>query len=356
MTTHFLSALVVLGSLVSSLYAATPHEASFRVRCRDGFAGSATAISEKVVVTNAHVVSHRHQDGITLTGSDGSRYTAKTVGISSGRDLALLAIHQEASLPYVLVAEPSPGDSISMYGFGSSARLCTAKGRVTSIGQERHGNNTATLLTTVPARNGDSGGGVFNEAGQLVAVIWGSDFGESSHCTPAHYLNELVTVHQTQCQGDSCWSGYSYSGSSRSQSSGSGQMRPSNPNGGSLGINKPGSSPIQAPVPQQPSGSNQPTQGQQCDLTGITAELKSLRLELSSMKIELAQQAAEFKTLAGQPGPAGPAGPKGDPGPKGDSGSQGLLSPAEKEKLVSEISMAIRQRITGSIIVQVAPK
>lgn len=333
------------------LLAASPQEASFRVHCPDGCAGSATAISERVVVTNSHVLSHHHQEGIVVFHQDGRRYRGRSVGVFPQEDLAFVAIDGDEPLTFVEVGVPRQGESIQVYGYGRQAILRTASGRVRSANQLRYGDGVSAVEITALIDQGDSGGGVFNQAGQLVGVAWGCDFQSSTLAVPSQYVAKRVEHHQTQCPGGDCWGGYctpsqGYGGYGGYGGDNGSRMQPVRPaprtNPGSGSTRNPVRPPQQAPSPSLPEKSCP------CDNTLLLAEIKSLKSELSLLK--------QSCQVSGKAGPQGPAGPKGDPGPQGPAGNPGLLSDVDKDRISSEIARAVQQKITGSVLLRVAPR
>lgn len=93
-----------------------------------------------------------------------------------GPDLALLLLDC-AALPAVEIADilPATGDPVSLYGFGGASSLAPQHkaGRILSDDRSYTTAGDPIARTSIATVNGDSGAGVLNEAGQLVAVHWG---------------------------------------------------------------------------------------------------------------------------------------------------------------------------------------
>jgi S1-C subfamily serine protease len=93
-----------------------------------------------------------------------------------GPDLALLLLDC-AALPAVEIAGtlPATGDPVSLYGFGGASSVAPLHkaGRVLSDDRSYTTAGDPIARTSISTVNGDSGAGILNEAGQLVAVHWG---------------------------------------------------------------------------------------------------------------------------------------------------------------------------------------
>lgn len=156
--------------------------------------GTGTVIAAEnrktLVLTNAHVVpSAAHPITVTYW-CDRKPWTspATYIGGSSvdnvgpnqirvnGPDLAILAI--EAELPAVEIADtiPATGEAVSLYGFGGSGSTVHPTLKTGRVLRQDNWQTTAgdpIARTSIETVNGDSGSGIFNEQGQLVAVHWG---------------------------------------------------------------------------------------------------------------------------------------------------------------------------------------
>lgn len=93
-----------------------------------------------------------------------------------GPDLALLLLDC-AALPAVEIAGtlPATGDPVSLYGFGGASSVAPLHkaGRMLSDDRSYTTAGDPIARTSIATVNGDSGAGILNEAGQLVAVHWG---------------------------------------------------------------------------------------------------------------------------------------------------------------------------------------
>lgn len=144
--------------------------------------GSGTVIGGEggvsLVLTNAHVVRDgAHPIEVAHGGKAypatyvaGSRVStvAATAGgeqiAIDGPDLALLAVAADLPAADLAADDPTTGTRLYVYGRTSGPQRGAAAGYVFSAGE---------LASTYTSANGDSGAGVFNEAGELVAVHGG---------------------------------------------------------------------------------------------------------------------------------------------------------------------------------------
>lgn len=103
-------------------------------------------------------------------------YTGRLAGIDRTWDLALVELPPVAVEPVRLAPEaPQAGQWLTACGYGPDGQFRCVRGQLRGyVATERTGR-FETLSLSGAARQGDSGGPVFNEAGQLVGVIWGSD-------------------------------------------------------------------------------------------------------------------------------------------------------------------------------------
>ena len=161
----------------------TPHPAVVRVahlgpggsRCY----GSGTLVhkdaTQGVVVTCAHLF--RGQTGKAMvTFPDGRPIVAELVAVDRAWDLAALKIAPPQATPATVATEhPKPGDPLRSCGYGCDGRYWCNQGRALGYARTAATKTYETLELSGCARDGDSGGPVFNASGELVAVLWGTD-------------------------------------------------------------------------------------------------------------------------------------------------------------------------------------
>src|SRR3990167_1148168 len=140
---------------------------------RQGSLGSGFVISaDGYIVTNNHVIEKA--DTITITFSDGRELQAKLVGRDQDSDLAVLKVASSKPLPFVELADSDAavvGDWViaigNPLGFGGSV----SAGIISATGRDLNTGRADNYIQTDAAINqGNSGGPLFNLAGQVVGV------------------------------------------------------------------------------------------------------------------------------------------------------------------------------------------
>lgn len=135
--------------------------------------GSGFIVSaDGIVVTNNHVVADAQS--VTVTLDDGRELTAKVIGRDARSDIAVLKIDAKADLPYLTMADTvtaRPGEWVlalgNPFGLGGTvtAGIVSARGR--NIGA---GPYDDFIQVDAPINHGNSGGPLFNQAGQVIGV------------------------------------------------------------------------------------------------------------------------------------------------------------------------------------------
>ena len=170
----------------------TPHPAVVRIVAtdRDGMSlGSGTLIyvtdKHGLVITNWHVV--RDAVGpIDVIFPDGFRSRGTVIKVDNTWDLAAVGIWRPNVEPVPLAASaPQPGEPLTIAGYGSG-NYRAATGRRGSHLVSPGANQPMEMLEIVgaEARQGDSGGPIFNQGGQLAGVLFGAASGQTigSYC------------------------------------------------------------------------------------------------------------------------------------------------------------------------------
>jgi S1-C subfamily serine protease len=136
-----------------------------------------------LVLTNRHVVADAAAPP-TVLFADGFRSLARVVKTDKDWDLAALVIWRPNVEPVRLAAAaPQPGDLLAIAGYGQGPyRL--ASGRCTKYVCPDTRLPPETVEVAVAARQGDSGGPIFNQHGELAGVLWGegSGYTTGSYC------------------------------------------------------------------------------------------------------------------------------------------------------------------------------
>ena len=157
-----------------------PHPAVARIRSLESNAtsfGSGTLVyrqgKQGILITNDHVIKDA-QDEILVTFPNGFRSSAKVVATDPRWDLAALLIWAPEIQSVVITDNPAkPGDTLTIAGYGSgryqaSSGICS---QYVSPGTNQP--REMVELRTV-ARQGDSGGPIFNQNGELAGVLFGA--------------------------------------------------------------------------------------------------------------------------------------------------------------------------------------
>lgn len=234
-----------------------PEDASCRVNI-PGAAGSGVAIAADIVATNCHVVDWRHRSDATVTlHADGKTYRAETVALDPAADVALLRVSGVRLVP-VAMADAAEGAEVHLLGYGRRGVLARGVGRILRAmwGRRTPRGQVPVTLCHVASEPGDSGGGIFNLQGQLVALNWGaiSSTGQSLS-TPARYVAQLHAEYLRQIGADEtqCGPGGCSPASGMTAGGGYGPPPPKFP------VQRPSAPPPQqlapplVPVPQQPA-------------------------------------------------------------------------------------------------------
>ncbi len=157
-----------------------PHPAVCRVAVeeRDGKAyGSGTLIDCRdaygLVVTNWHVV-HEAKGKIEVRFPDGFTSEARPLKLDETWDLAALVVWRPPITPARLaMSPPQPGDRLTICGYGQGEYLAQT-GRCTDYYSPEVGQPQEIVELNVQARQGDSGGPIFNDRGELAGVLFGA--------------------------------------------------------------------------------------------------------------------------------------------------------------------------------------
>lgn len=292
----------------------------------DGSLGSCTLIDVRngsgLIITVDHVVRDAPQGPYSVRDPNGRSYPARLIARRPAADLALLEIANPQWEP-VPVAEPVVGQTVIMAGGTTGIRRTQIK-HINTADPSR-----TNLVLGTYARGGDSGGGLYDEAGRLVGVIWGSDEVEAV-ATSGQQLRSLLEglevpgdriEMQASCQpGMPCYPG----------------TRPAPPR------QNPGiyAFPGVAPRPE-PASPPQP----RCDC----------REEIAALKKQLEELQASVGSAG--PGPRGPAGADGAVGPAGVAGPPGPAGPPgrDAEVDIDQLATAVAERLPPIRMIQLDP-
>jgi len=135
-------------------------------------AGSGFIVSpDGYILTNTHVVANAEEVTVRLT--DRREFPAKVIGADERTDVAVIKINA-GSLPIVKLGDPArikPGQWVlaigSPFGFENSATAGIVSATARSVPNE---NYVPFIQTDVPVNPGNSGGPLFNMAGEVIGI------------------------------------------------------------------------------------------------------------------------------------------------------------------------------------------
>ena len=163
--------------------------------------------SEGLVLTCAHLFSEGTGE-VFVKFADGQTHRATVIDLDKQADLAALAIANPIGQPATVVWEMRTHAKLHACGYGPRGVYRCAVG--SQVGEAASAGQMSLLIGD-PVRSGDSGGGVFDEQGRLVAVIWGETEGVTyaSYGRPLRRFLERVTRRELRgassvCVGGSC--------------------------------------------------------------------------------------------------------------------------------------------------------
>ena len=180
----FLAALI-LGLSIKALNAEelspnVPHPAVARIMSVETNAasfGSGTLVYKQgkhaLLITNHHVIRDSQKE-ILVSFPNGFRSSAKVVASDPTWDLAALLIWSP-SMPAVPITKnaPQPGDQLTIAGYGSG-RYRAVSGVCSQYVSPGLSQPHEMVELKAVARQGDSGGPIFNQKGELAGVLFGA--------------------------------------------------------------------------------------------------------------------------------------------------------------------------------------
>jgi hypothetical protein len=161
----------------------TPHPAVARVIVPEDDAiayGSGTLVDARdqygLVVTNWHVV--RDSKGtVEVVFPSGFRSHARPLKVDKDWDLAALVIWRPPIEPVrISTLPPRPGDLLTIHGYGQG-QYRIATGHCTQFFAPKENFPCEMVELDVEARQGDSGGPIFNDRGEIAGVLFGAGEG-----------------------------------------------------------------------------------------------------------------------------------------------------------------------------------
>lgn len=278
-------------------------DAICQVACNNGRGGSGVLVPGGIVLTAEHVT--RGASGGTVTFRNGTRKAISEIWFDQNRNDLSTVIIDDPGIEPVQIAdtEPAHNEVVTMCGYGSDGRLAGNFNRVQQVGTE--------LRVVGTVRSGDSGGPVFNQAGEVVGINSAStapgapgQFNSAVCCGPVKaFVNRvrarLAMAHEQRAD----------------------TLRDKVAASGCEGGNCPKMLPKREPPREQPQQlpKADPPKPAPVD-TSIGDRLTAIEQALKGLK-----------GPKGDKGEPGADGAPGQPGPKGDTGAQGPTGPAGKD-------------------------
>ncbi len=160
-----------------------PHPAVARIIVPEGDVtsfGSGTLVDVRdqfgLVITNWHVVRDGKGD-VEVVFPDGFRSKARPLKVDADWDLAALVIWRPPAAPVNIAAHaPQSGEQLTICGYGQG-QYRAATGRCTQYYAPKVDLPQHMVELDVEARQGDSGGPIFNDRGELAGVLFGAGGG-----------------------------------------------------------------------------------------------------------------------------------------------------------------------------------
>ncbi|MBQ7110003.1 MAG: trypsin-like peptidase domain-containing protein [Thermoguttaceae bacterium] len=149
--------------------------------------GSGAVVVDSVGTRYVLTAAHIFRDGrgqITAQTLDGRIFAASLALASEECDVALLRVDASQDVPALTISAswPRQGETVWRAGFGPNETLQELAGVVKGYVKTDRYSTYETLKIDGPARQGDSGGPVYNASGEIVGVVWGTD-GSDAYAT-----------------------------------------------------------------------------------------------------------------------------------------------------------------------------
>jgi len=163
----------------------TPHPAVVRiVAAEQGGASLGSGVlvdanrDQAIVLTNWHVVRDS-RTAVLVQFPDGFQTAGTVVRMDEAWDLAAVVIWKPPAIPVPLAATPpAPGDLLTIAGYGRGPYRAQT-GRCTEYLSPGTGYPKEFVELSAGARQGDSGGPILNERGELAGVLFGQNSGRT---------------------------------------------------------------------------------------------------------------------------------------------------------------------------------
>ena len=137
---------------------------------RSGLVGSGVVVTEDGYILTAGHVSAGADRRVIVTFPDGATFKGETLGMSMASDTGMVKIVDEGLFPYVPLAEAGDIEIGEWcYALGFPGGFDRERGPVARVGR-LIGISRSTIRTDCKLLGGDSGGPLFNLAGELIGI------------------------------------------------------------------------------------------------------------------------------------------------------------------------------------------
>lgn len=173
----------------------TEQHLAVRIRvenCEGWATGSGWVLSSNQVVTNRHVVEGATH--IEVTTYDGHDYVVSSSVVAKAPDLALLTLDDVFTESGTLAEiEPMAGDPLTIVGYPLGDALNVTTGPYVEAGPDTLGDSGGEVwLIDAHIEHGSSGSPVYDENGQVVAIVYAGDSDWQALAWPSSWLQDLL--------------------------------------------------------------------------------------------------------------------------------------------------------------------
>ncbi len=189
----------VAGSVVEIRTETVSTSSIFSQYITEGAGSGVIITADGYIITNNHVIEGAST--VTVTTHDGSKYPAEVIGYDSESDLAVLKIDASMLTPAVVgdstklvVGEEviAIGNPLGSLGGTVTNGIISALARQVTI----DGTEMTLLQTNAAVNPGNSGGGLFNLAGELIGIVNAKSSGSSieglGFAIPSNMASQVV--------------------------------------------------------------------------------------------------------------------------------------------------------------------
>ena len=164
----------------------------------NGFGSGVVVDGAGVIVTNLHVV--QGETALSIELNNGDVYDdVGVVDVDERRDIALLKI-KAFNLPAAILGDSDEvrvGESVVLVGSPEGLDFTVSEGVISALRDS--GDGYQMIQTSAPASPGSSGGGMFNEFGELIAIVTSqfTDGQNLNFALPINYVRGRLSTETT---------------------------------------------------------------------------------------------------------------------------------------------------------------